>query len=99
MTTMSTRRRTQAERMLRVAGLRSYFQDVVGGDQASRPKPNPDLPLLWAKLLRVPPDRCAVIGESRVDIFACRAAGMQSVGVLYDYGCCTAIGGSRPDAS
>lgn len=99
MTTMSTRRRTQAERMLRVAGLRSYFQDVVGGDQAARPKPNPDLPFLGAKLLRVPPDRCAVIGDSPVDILAGRAAGMKAVGVLYGYGDGTAIGEARPDAS
>jgi len=99
MTTMSTRRRTQAERMLRVAGLRFYFQDVVGGDQAARPKPNPDLPLLGAKLLRVPAGRCAVIGDSPVDILAGRAAGMKAVGVLYGYGDGNAIGEARPDAS
>jgi len=98
-TTMSTRRRSQAERMLRVVGLRSFFREVVGGDQVARPKPNPDLPLLGARALGVPPNLCVAIGDSSVDILAGRAAGMKSVAVMYGYGSPTAIIKARPDAT
>jgi HAD superfamily hydrolase (TIGR01509 family) len=96
-TTMSTRRRREAAHMLRVAGLDSYFQTIVGGDDVSRPKPHPDLPLLGAKALRVPGARCVVVGDSPVDVAAGRAAGMRTLAVTYGYGDRVALRDARPD--
>jgi HAD superfamily hydrolase (TIGR01509 family) len=48
--------------------------DVANG------KPAPDLFLLAATTLGVPPDRCAVIEDSRYGVEAARAAGMRAFG-------------------
>ncbi|HEX9341164.1 MAG TPA: HAD-IA family hydrolase [Thermoplasmata archaeon] len=95
---MSTRRAYQVDHMLRVTGLRGYFRAVVGGDEVSRPKPFPDLPLLGARALRVSAQDCVVVGDSPVDIRAGRSAGMKTVAVLYGYGDSAAVAEAGPDA-
>lgn len=97
--TMSTRRRNEAWHMLRLAGLETYFRAIVGGEEAPRPKPHPDLPLLAAKALEVDPADCVAVGDSPVDILAGRAAGMRTVAASYGYGDPGALRGAGPDAS
>ena len=96
---MSTRRAHQVDQMLRVTGLRGFFRSIVGGDQVSRPKPFPDLPLLGAKALGVSPDACVVVGDSPVDIQAGRSAGMTTIAALYGYGDPAAVADAAPDAT
>ncbi len=96
---MSTRRAHQVDQMLRATGLRGVFRSVVGGDQVSRPKPFPDLPLLGAKTLGVLPEACVVIGDSPVDIQAGRSAGMKTIAVLYGYGDPAAVADAAPDTT
>ncbi len=96
--TMTTRRLQGARRMLEVMGIAPYFQAVVGGDEVSRPKPYPDLPLYSAKALGLPPERCVVVGDSPVDILAGRAARMWTVAALYGYGNPSAIREAKPHA-
>ncbi len=97
--TMTTRRREGAERMLQVAGIAQYFRSVVGGDEVSRPKPFPDLPLFSAKALRVPPESCAIVGDSPVDVLAGRAARMWTVAAVYGYGSPSALSEAKPHAT
>jgi len=94
--TMTTRRRDGAKRMLEVAGLLPYFRTVVGGDEVSRPKPFPDLPLHSAAALGVRPEACAIIGDSPVDILAGRAARMWTIAVTYGYGDPGALREAKP---
>lgn len=94
--TMTTRRREEARHMLRVAGIDRYFTAIVGGDEVSRPKPHPDLPLFGAKALRVPPSHVAVVGDSPVDIAAGHAAGAVTVAATYGYGDLDALRKARP---
>lgn len=96
--TMTTRRKKVAERMLEIAGLRDYFHEVVGGDEVSRPKPEPDLPRYAAKAIGVPPPGCVVVGDAPVDILAGRAAGMRTVAATYGYGEIRALRAAGPDA-
>ncbi|MBI4416253.1 MAG: HAD family hydrolase [Euryarchaeota archaeon] len=84
--TMTTRRQTVAELMLRVAGIRPYFRAVVGGDEVARPKPEPELPRFAARAIGAPPSECVVVGDAPVDILAGRAAGMWTVAATYGYG-------------
>lgn len=98
MSTMTTRRLQGARRMLEVAGIASSFQAVVGGDEVSRPKPYPDLPLYSARALGVLPEQCVVIGDAPVDILAGRAARMWTVAALYGYGAPAAIREAKPHA-
>ncbi|MBR0159959.1 MAG: HAD family phosphatase [Oscillospiraceae bacterium] len=63
-------------RELRDAGFLEYFTVVVGGDQATRSKPNPDIFLRAAELLGMEPASCWVIEDSFNGIRAAHAAGM-----------------------
>ena len=63
------------------AGLRSFFDAVVDGQQVARPKPYPDVFLRAAELLKTPAANCIVFEDSFSGVKAARAAGMRSVGV------------------
>ena len=54
---------------------------IVDGSHVEHAKPAPDLLLLAAATLGLPPDRCWAIGDSTWDIRAAVAAGMAAVGV------------------
>jgi HAD superfamily hydrolase (TIGR01509 family) len=94
--TMTTRRRRGAERMLELAGIASYFQAIVGGDEVSRPKPFPDLPLFSARALGVRPEACVIVGDAPVDVLAGRAARMWTIAVTYGYGSPRALREAKP---
>ncbi len=97
--TMTTRRLAGARRMLEVAGIAPYFRAVVGGDEVSRPKPFPDLPLYSAKALGLPPESCVVVGDAPVDVLAGRAARMWTVAATYGYGNPAALREAKPHAA
>ncbi len=94
--TMTTRRREGARRMLEVAGIATYFQAIVGGDEVSRPKPFPDLPQYSAKALGVSSESCIVVGDAPVDVLAGRAARAWTVAVTYGYGSLPALREAKP---
>ena len=66
-------------RELDEAGLLPYFEEVFGGEDATRSKPAPDLFLNAAKAMDVPPEYCLVLEDSHNGIRAAHAAGMMSV--------------------
>jgi len=57
------------------ANLRSRFDTIVDAREAGRPKPHPDIYLLAAKRLGVPPTNCIVFEDSPVGIAAASLAG------------------------
>ena len=61
---------------------RDLFEAVVTGEDVTRGKPDPEVFLIAAKRLGVPPARCAVIEDAPPGIAAANAAGMTSVGLL-----------------
>ena len=62
-------------------GLRRYFRVLVDGHQVTRPKPDPEIYLRAAELLRVEPRNCIVFEDSYSGVEAARAAGTRIVGV------------------
>ena len=68
-----------AEFILEEAGLRGYFPVVVNGHQVERPKPDPEIYLRAAALLRVKPRDCIVFEDSLAGVEAARAAGAKVV--------------------
>jgi len=96
--TMTTRRQRVADRMLQVAGIRPHFHRVIGGDEVSRPKPEPDLPIHAAKVLGVQPAEAVIVGDSPVDVLAGRAAGMRTIAATYGYGDLGSLRAAKPDA-
>ncbi|MGH8371391.1 MAG: phosphoglycolate phosphatase [Gammaproteobacteria bacterium] len=74
------------EPLLEALAMRSYFGVVLCGDSLTQRKPDP-LPLLHAaRQLGVIPAQSCMVGDSRNDILAARAAGFRSVGVQHGYG-------------
>jgi beta-phosphoglucomutase len=61
--------------------LRKWMDAAVTGRDVTRGKPDPQVFLLAAERLGVPPGRCVVIEDAPVGIAAARAAGMADVGL------------------
>lgn len=70
---------------LRLIGLADFFPVVVTADDVTRSKPAPDLFLLAAQLMGVPPEDCLVIEDSLLGIEAADAIGMDSILVPHPF--------------
>ena len=71
--------------LLECSGLADYFEGVVAGDDLVETKPAP-APLLYAAdQLQVGQQDCVMIGDSRNDVDAARAAGMAVLLVTWGY--------------
>jgi beta-phosphoglucomutase len=66
---------------LETAGLRQYFNVIVGLDDVRLGKPAPDIYLKAAEILGIKPKDCWVVEDSLSGIQAGKAAGMKVVGV------------------
>ncbi|EJL01753.1 HAD hydrolase, family IA, variant 3 [Pseudomonas fluorescens Q2-87] len=74
--------RELVELILRNAGLKHFFSEIVCGDEVEHSKPDPEIFLMAAKRLGVPPSSCAVIEDSAHGVAAAKAASMFCVGLL-----------------
>lgn len=78
--------------------LRDYFKLILSGDSLPKRKPDP-LPLLHAcKHFEITPDHGVLIGDSRNDTQAARAAGMPVICVTYGYNRGLDVRELHPDA-
>ena len=68
-----------AAHQLRQAGILHHFDILVGGDEVSRGKPEPDILLEAAFRLNQRPADCAVLEDSGPGIQAAAAAGMRPI--------------------
>lgn len=73
--------RVIVERSLEITGLRPMFRAVVTADDVNHGKPSPDMFLLAAELLGVPPAECLVFEDAEPGIQGALAAGMKVVRV------------------
>ena len=72
----SSTRTALVEQQIKDAGLREYFDVIVGGDMVERSKPEPDIFLKAAELLAVSPKETYVIEDSYNGIRAAYTGGM-----------------------
>lgn len=70
-----------AEALLQHLGLRGCFSAIVGADDVTRHKPEPETFLRCAELIGVRPTRCVVFEDADFGIQAAQAAGMDFVDV------------------
>ncbi len=79
-------------------GLHDYFEIIVSGDTLAEKKPSP-LPLQYAaSRLGVAPEHSLMVGDSKSDVKAARAAGFQIVCMSYGYNHGEDIRDYEPDA-
>lgn len=84
--------------LLKDKGLYDYFEVVVSGDTCEEKKPHP-MPLLHAaELLGVSPENALMIGDSKSDVKAARAAGFHIFCMTYGYNHGEDIRNYEPDA-
>jgi phosphoglycolate phosphatase len=72
-----------ANAMLVSAGLRDRFDLVVGADQVSRPKPDPETGYLILRTLGMPPGSAVMVGDTTHDISMAVSADVRSIAVTY----------------
>jgi phosphoglycolate phosphatase len=66
-------------------GIDNIFELLIGGDTLAEKKPHPD-PLNYALVqLNVQASQCWMIGDSKNDILAAKAANIDSIGLTYGY--------------
>jgi pyrophosphatase PpaX len=80
---VSAKRRATIELAFAKIPLAHLFDVVVGGDETTRHKPQPEPLLLAAERLGVDPADCAYVGDSPFDIRAAKAANMHAVAVSW----------------
>ena len=76
MAVVSSRRRGPLDWGLRASKLRPYFDVVIGLEDVSAPKPDPEGLLVAARHLGVVPSRAVYVGDSEIDVEAGHNAGM-----------------------
>ena len=69
------------DEVLAMQNLRSYFKVVTSSEDVSKPKPSPEIFLLSAKRLGVPPEQCCVIEDTVNGIKAAKAAEMTVIAI------------------
>ena len=73
------------EPILKELELDSFFELFIGGDSLSEKKPSP-LPLQYmCEKFKIKPRNTLMIGDSKNDILAAKAANIQSIAVSYGY--------------
>lgn len=83
--------------LLKEAGLSAFFDYQLGGDVLATRKPDPAPLLHVCEQLQVSPAATLMIGDSRNDIDAAKAAAIRSVGLTYGYNHGEPIENTNPD--
>jgi len=77
--------RITAEQRLKNIGIHNYFSVIVGGEDVTIHKPDPEVYELVASQLGVKPEECVVFEDAPNGIEAAISAGMKSVGICTTY--------------
>jgi len=77
--------------------MNGLFELILGGDSLALKKPDPAPLLHVCETLETSVERCIMVGDSKNDILAANACGMQSVGVTYGYNYGECISVYKPD--
>ena len=84
------------EPILKGLELLELFEYFIGGNSLAEKKPSP-VPLLHVcEKLKVSVEECVMVGDSKNDILAGNACGMQTIGVTYGYNYGENIGVHNP---
>ena len=83
--------------ILKGLNIDGLFELHLGGDSLAQKKPDPAPLLHVCEKLGVTVEQCVMVGDSKNDILAANAAGMQSIGVSYGYNYGEDIGSYNPD--
>ena len=69
--------------ILRITDSSQYFEAIIGMEDTQRGKPDPQVFLVAAEKLGVPPSRCIVLEDAIAGVEAAKAGGMKCVAVTF----------------
>jgi beta-phosphoglucomutase-like phosphatase (HAD superfamily) len=64
-----------------LGGFLDFFELIVAGEEAIKPKPAPDTLLYMAEKMGLDPKECVYVGDMPQDMTLARNAGMAAIGV------------------
>ena len=70
-----------AKTVLKLLNIENEFEVVVDGNMISQSKPDPEIFLKAAALLKVSPEECIVVEDAEAGVEAAKSAGMKCVGI------------------
>jgi HAD superfamily hydrolase (TIGR01509 family) len=91
----SSSKRNWVAATLRSIGLSDAFETIAAGDEVQHGKPDPEIYVLAAELLGVPPEECVAIEDSPNGVLSATAAGMAVLGVRTPYTAHLRLDGAR----
>lgn len=68
---------------LRLVGLETHFEHLIGSGDVTHHKPHPEPVLAGCARVGVEPSACAYVGDSTHDMRSARAAGARAIGVAW----------------
>jgi len=80
------------------AGVEALFEIIITADDVQNKKPHAEPLVMCSDKLGLAPGNCVYVGDTRVDIKAGKAAGMQTVAVLTGFDDYEALEREKPDA-
>lgn len=78
--------RANVEAIVEILGIGPYIDTFTSAEDVTRGKPDPQVYLLAAERLKLPPSRCIVVEDAPAGIEGARRAGMRCIGVLSGHG-------------
>jgi phosphoglycolate phosphatase len=79
------------------AGIETLFEIVITADDVQNKKPHAEPLVMCSDKLGLAPGRCIYVGDTRVDVKAAKAAGMQAAAVLTGFDDYAALEREKPD--
>lgn len=73
------------ELILGELGLREYFQAIISAENVKEGKPHPQVFLLGAQVLGIPPERCVVVEDAVAGVQAAHNGGMKALAVTTNH--------------
>lgn len=73
--------RPNVEAVIEILDWSRYFGAIASGDDVTAGKPDPQVFLVAAERLHIPPSHCIVVEDARVGVEAARRGGMRSIAV------------------
>lgn len=70
-----------ARYIVRKLNLEHFFEVIIDGNQVCKAKPDPQVFVLAAQQMDIPPSRCVVFEDSHTGIQAAQSAGMKAVAI------------------
>ncbi len=85
MAVVTSKKLPMAERGLACFDLGKFFSGIIGFDECSKHKPDPEPMLKGAELLGLAPEQCICVGDSPYDLQSGRTAGCMTAAVKWTY--------------